>query len=91
MSNIRGIERKQNEMKNHRVLSYGPKIILSFVTILLIVLAINLMNYPWDTTCAIYILSLYVILTSFSQVFRAIFKAFEIIEYKSLIKILGKS
>ena len=90
MSNIGGMERKQNEMKNHRALSYGPKIILSFVTILLIVLAINLMNYPWDTTCAVYIIGLYVILTSFSQVFRAIFKAFEVIEHELLITILEK-
>jgi len=48
------------------------------------------MNYPWDTTYAVYILGLYVILTSFSQVFRAIFKAFEVIEYKLLIIILEK-
>ena len=90
MSNRGEIEQKQNEMKNHHALSYGPKIILSFVTIPLIVLAINLMNYSWDTTCAIYILGLYIILTSLSQVFRAIFKAFEVIEYESLIIILEK-
>lgn len=66
------------------------KIILSVVTILLIVLIINLMNYPWDTTYSVYIFGLYVILISFSQIFRSIFKAFEVMEYESLITILDK-
>ena len=90
MSNRGEIEQKQNGMKNHHGLSYATKIILSFVTIPLTVLAINLMNYPWDTTYAIYIIGLYVILTSLSQVFRAIFRAFEVIEYELLIIILEK-
>ncbi len=90
MPNRGEIEQKQNGMKNHHSLSYAPKIILSFVTILLIVLTIKLMNYPWDITYAIYIIGLYFILTSLSQVFRAIFKAFEVIEYELLIIILEK-
>ena len=48
------------------------------------------MNYPLETTYTLYILGLYVILTSLSQVFRAIFKAFEVIEYELLIIILDK-
>jgi len=58
--------------------------------IILIVLAVNLMNYLQDTTYAIYILGLYVILISFSQVFRSIFKASEVMKYESLIIILEK-
>lgn len=66
------------------------KLILSVITFALIALAINLMNYLQDTTYAVYPFGLYVILASFSQIFRSIFKVFEVIKYESLITILNK-
>ena len=66
------------------------KLILSAITFALITFAINLMNYSQDTTYEVYLFGLYVILASFSQIFRSIFKAFEVMEYESLITILNK-
>lgn len=48
----------------------------------MIFVVINLVNYPEDTTYAVYFFGAYTILTSFSQIFRSIFKAFEIMEYE---------
>jgi O-antigen/teichoic acid export membrane protein len=64
------------------------KFILSFVAFLLVVIFINLMHYPSDTTLAVYIAGAYVVLTSFNQFFISIFRAFEKMEYEALIRII---
>ena len=61
------------------------KLILSFLTFGLIILTINLMNYPQDTTYAVYLFGIYMILTSFTQMFGAIFQAFERMEYNATV------
>jgi O-antigen/teichoic acid export membrane protein len=66
------------------------KFILSFVAFLLVVIFINLMHYPSDTTLAVYIAGAYVVLTSFNQFFISIFRAFEKMEYETLVRIIEK-
>jgi O-antigen/teichoic acid export membrane protein len=66
------------------------KLILSLVTFGLIVLIINLMQYPADTTTVVYLIGISSILGSFSSFMRAIFKAFERMEYEALLNI-GRS
>ena len=63
------------------------KLILSLIMIALIVLVINLMNYPKDTTLAVYIIGLIVVFTSFTQFFRSLFRAFERMEYEAITRI----
>jgi O-antigen/teichoic acid export membrane protein len=63
------------------------KTILSLITFALIVIVINLMNYPQDTTQVVYITGATVICISFSQFFRSIFRAFERMEYELLTRI----
>ncbi len=87
---VREVARDKNLAGKYIINTGIIKIVLSFVTIALIILAINLMDYPQDTTYAVYIVGLYLILTSFSQVFRSIFMAFEVMEYESLITIFEK-
>lgn len=84
---IREVARNRDSAKKYIINTGVIKIILSIITFILILTAANLMHYPSDTTYAIYIFALYYILTSFSQVFRAIFQAFEVMEYESLIQI----
>jgi O-antigen/teichoic acid export membrane protein len=66
------------------------KLILSFVAFGFIVLTINLMDYPEDTTYAVYLFGIYTILTSFALTFRAIFQAFERMEYDAVVMVIEK-
>ena len=66
------------------------KFILSLITIVLIILTINLMHYPRDTTLAVYIVGGGAVFTSFTASFRSIFRAFERMEYETITKIAEK-
>jgi O-antigen/teichoic acid export membrane protein len=61
------------------------KVLLSFLAFGFIALTINLMDYPRDTTYAVYLFGVYMILTSFALTFRAIFQAFERMEYAAAV------
>ena len=65
------------------------KIILVTITFGLIALAINLMGYPEQTIRVVYLVALYVIVTAFTQMFYAVFQAFERMEYESLGRVLN--
>ncbi len=58
--------------------------ILSAITFGVIALIITQMDYPHDTTIAILIFGLYIILIAFGDLFRATFRAFEKMEYDAL-------
>jgi O-antigen/teichoic acid export membrane protein len=64
------------------------KLLLSIVFFALIVAAVNLMQYPSDTKTIVYIFGASTVLTSFGGLFRAIFHAFEKMEYDSLLTII---
>ncbi len=66
------------------------KLILSLFTIVIIILAINLLDYPSDTTYVVYLFSIYTILTSFTLTFNSIYQAFEKMEYVAIVSILDK-
>ena len=65
------------------------KIILVTITFGLIALAINLLGYPEQTIRVVYLVALYVIVTAFTQMFYAVFQAFERMEYESLGRVLN--
>ena len=67
------------------------KFILSLITIVLIIVTINLMHYPHDTTLAVYIVGGVMVFTSFTSSFRCIFRAFERMEYETIINIVEKT
>ena len=64
------------------------KLFLSLVFFALVVAAVNLMHYPSDTKTIVYIFGASTVLTSFGGLFRAIFHAFEKMEYDSLLTII---
>ena len=66
------------------------KLFLSLVFFALIVAAVNLMHYPSDTKMIVYIFGASTVLTSFGGLFRAVFHAFEKMEYDSLLAIIEK-
>ena len=61
------------------------KAILSVIIFGMIALIISLMHYPHDTTIAVLIFGLYIIFTSFADIFRVTFRAFEKMEYEALV------
>ena len=64
------------------------KLLLSFLAFALIALTINLMGYPQDTTYAVYLFGIYMILTSFALAFKSIFQAYEKMEYTAAVMII---
>ena len=66
------------------------KFVLSFIAFLLVVVFINLMHYPPDITMAVYIAGAYVVLTSFNLFFISIFRAFEKMEYETVVRVVEK-
>ena len=87
---IREVARNKTLVEKYMANILVIKVLLSILFIILIVIAINLMNYPPDTKIIVYIFGAYLILKSFSQFFRAIFHAFEKMEYNSLLSIIEK-
>jgi O-antigen/teichoic acid export membrane protein len=65
--------------------------LLSVIAIGLIIGIINLMGYPSETKLAVYIVGIYTIITSFSQLTRSVFRAFEKMEYEALLNIIERA
>jgi len=65
------------------------KIILVAITFGLIALTINLMGYPEETIKVVYLLALFVIFQAFTQMFYAIFQAFERMEFQAIGQMLN--
>jgi len=84
---IRDVSRDRSKAKKYMSNFISIKILLSTITFTLIVLAINLLGYPQDTTFAVYGMAVYMILTSFFELFRSSFYAFEKMEYDAAVKI----
>ena len=64
------------------------KLVLSSITMGLIALFMNLFNYPSQTIQVVYLLGLWIIFTSFTQLFYSVFQAYEKMEYQSIGTIL---
>lgn len=65
------------------------KIILAIVTFLLMSILVHLLGYDQQTMQVVYIIALYTVFTTFSQLFYAVFQAHEKMEYQSLGTILS--
>lgn len=85
---IREISRGKNLVGKYVGNIVIMKIILALATFALIVIIINLLGYPKQTVDIIYLFALYVVFNAFSQIFYAVFQAFEKMEYQSIGQIL---
>jgi len=61
------------------------KVALSLGTSALIALAINMLHYPADTVSVVYVIGLTAILSSFSDYMRALFRAFEKMQFEAIL------
>ena len=81
----RDVKKSSNYLANLTTI----KLILSIIVFILIAVSINLLNYPHQTVLVVYFLGLYVIVAAFSQMFYAIYQAYEKMEYQSLGQVLN--
>lgn len=86
---IREISRDQNLVRKFIGNVLIMKIFLVLITFSLIVLIINLWGYPKQIIDIVYLFGLYIVFNAFSQVYYAVFQAFEKMEYQSFGQILS--
>ncbi|MBE0525080.1 MAG: flippase [Methanosarcinales archaeon] len=87
---IRDIARKKDLAGKYMSNILIMKTFLSILAFVLIVFTINIMDYPVETRLAVYIVGIYTIMTSFSQLTRGVFRAFEKMEYEAILNILER-
>lgn len=87
---VRDIARDKTITSEYLTNVFIFKVLLSFITLGLIALIINLMNYPPNVVYIVYLFGIYTILTSFTQMIMAIFQAFEKMEYIAAIMTMEK-
>jgi O-antigen/teichoic acid export membrane protein len=85
---VREISRDKSISSNYTGNLIVIKLVLSSITMGLIVLFTNLLNYPSQTVQVVYILGLWMLFTSFTQLFYSVFQAYEKMEYQSVGTIL---
>lgn len=86
---VREVARDKSLVKKYLGNVLSVKIILSFLTFGLILLFINLLNYPQSSINVVFFVSLSLILNSIVVIFYSIFQAFEEMEYQSIGQILN--
>ena len=85
---IRDVARDKSQAGRYLGQVSALKVILAIATLLLIVIVINVLDYPWETTVAVYIIGASVIIDSFTRLFFSITSAFEKMEYEAAIIVL---
>lgn len=87
---IREIAREKSNANSHLVNALLIKFCLSIIYLSIICVTTNLIGYSNDTKNLVYIFALYTILLSFGDSYKAIFHAFEKMQYSSVLKIIEK-
>lgn len=85
---VREISRNKGLVTKYIVNAFFVKIVLSFITFIVIVAILNALNYPQETRQIVYIIWIFSILSTFTQLFFSIFRAFEKMFYDALLKII---
>jgi O-antigen/teichoic acid export membrane protein len=87
---IREISRNKKIANEYITNAIIIKIPLCFLAFFIIVLTINLMDYPQDIKLIVYLFGIYMMLSSFTYLFFSIFQAFEKMEYTAAVMIIEK-
>jgi len=83
---VREVARDTNASRKYLGNIAVLRLLLSLAVMVVIVISINVMNYPADTRLAVYIFGGYIVFTAFSFMFRANFRAFERMEWDALLE-----
>ena len=85
---VREVARNKKDAKKYLGNILGIRTILSLIVFGCIIITLNLMNYPLATKIAVYLFGIYYILESLSEIYKVTFRAFEVMEYEAITKIL---
>ena len=85
---IREIARDKNNANKYFINAFVVKLIFALITYIFIILLLNGLNYPKDTRYVVYLIWIFTIISTFTDLFYSIFRAFERMFYDSLIKTL---
>ena len=84
---IREVARDKSQASKYINNVLCMRALLSLALFALIVITINLMDYPADTKNVVYLFGIYTFVKTFSTVFKVTFRAFEKMEYEAGITI----
>ena len=85
---VREISRNKRLVSKYLSNALVSKIFLSIITFFLTYVFLNIMDYPPETKIVAYILVIFAIIQSFTDLFYSIFQAFEKMYFDSIIKVL---
>lgn len=85
---IREVSRNKNSANKYFVNAFAAKLALALATYVFIAIFINIANYPKETRHIAYVILIFAVLSSFTDLYYSIFRAFEKMFYDSLIKVL---
>jgi len=85
---IRDVAANKNKLKDYFYNGLVIKSILAVFSFALIVVIINLLDYPTDTRLVVYIIGAAIIFDSFSRYFYSVFRAFERMEFEAFLFVL---
>jgi O-antigen/teichoic acid export membrane protein len=86
---IREVARDKSLAKEYVANITFIKIVMTILTLLLIFIIVQLLGYDPQTMQVVYVIALYTVFTTFSQLFYAVFQAYEKMEYQSIGTILS--
>ncbi len=84
---IREVSRDKNQVNKYVNNIFFFRVLFSLVLYVLIVVTINLMQYPDDTKIAVYLIGIFQLFESLANVFKVTFRAFEKMEYEAVINV----
>jgi len=82
---IRDVAANKNKLKDYFYNGLVIKTLLAVFSFALIVIIINLLDYPSDTRIVVYIIGAAIIFDSFSRYFCSVFRAFERMEFEAFL------
>ena len=88
---VREISRNKNSAGKYFINAFVVKAALSAIALVVVVAVLNILNYPQDTRSIVYVVWMFTILSTFTELFYSIFRAFEMMFYDAFLKIVRMS
>ena len=85
---IREIARNRQDANKYFINAFVTKLFFALVTYAFIVVLLNGLGYPKDTRHIVYAMWIFTIISTFTDLFYSVFRAFERMFYDSLLKII---
>lgn len=85
---VREISRNKSRAGKYFANAFSAKVLLSLAAFFVIAAILSIMNYPQDTRQIVYLVWLFTILSTFTELFYSIFRAFEKMYFDAFLKIL---